>query len=106
RALEALRGEARRPHAAARGLRLCEIRVTRAHALALDEASREACRQRDRVADAGSVEPEQLRRRRRAAEDAVDRTRAEAVRWSRRNEVARAAALHFVAGDERCQQVA
>src|SRR4029434_124347 len=80
RALKALRGEARRPHAAARALRLGEVRIARAHALAFDEAAGEARRQRDGVADAARVEPEQLRRRRRAAENAVDRARAEPVR--------------------------
>src|SRR6185436_11779116 len=63
RALKSLRGEARRPHAAARRLRLGEVRVARAHALALDEAAGEARRQGDGVTDAARVEPEQLGRR-------------------------------------------
>src|SRR5207249_17229 len=80
RALKPLRGEARRPHAAPGGLGLGEVGVARTGALPLDEAPGEARRQRDRVADAARVEAEQPRGRRGAAEDAVDRARAKAVR--------------------------
>src|SRR5204863_221246 len=41
-ALKAVRGERGRPHAVARGLRLREVGVARAGALALDQATREA----------------------------------------------------------------
>src|SRR5207249_790454 len=47
----------------------------------------------------------ELRGRRGGAEDAEDRTRAKAVGRCRRNEIARAAALHFVAGGERGQEL-
>src|SRR5207245_1035860 len=79
RALKPLRGEARRPHAAPGRLSLGKIGVARARALALDEASGEARRQRDRVTDAARVEAEQPGRRRGAAEDAVARARAPSI---------------------------
>ena len=48
-AFESLRRERGRPHAASRGLRLGEIRVARADALAFDQAARKARRERDGV---------------------------------------------------------
>src|SRR5262249_18386514 len=64
--LEAVRGERRRPYAVARGLRLREVGVTRARALSLDQAAREARGERDRVRGRRRVEPEESGRRRRS----------------------------------------
>src|SRR5439155_26689216 len=101
---EALSGEAGGPHRIASRLGLGEVRVARAGALPFDEAPGEAGGERDRVRDPASVELHELRGRRGGAEGAEDRTRAKAVGRCRRNEIARAAALHFVAGGERGEE--
>jgi hypothetical protein len=69
-----------RPHSAPSRLALGKIGVARAGALALDEAAGEARGEGDGVRGVLGVEPEELRRRRRAAQDAVDGMKSRAYR--------------------------
>ena len=104
RADETLCCQRRRPHAVTRGLGFGKIRIHHAGTLTLDQAARKTGRQRNRADRLRVVQPHQLRRRRRAAENSVGRAGAVTARLRRWNEIARHAALHFVARDDGSQQ--
>ena len=105
RAFKALRGKGCRPDPVARRLRLREMRIARARSLTLDETAGKAGRECDRVGGLLGAQLQELGGRGRATEDAVNGARAKTARRRRWNEIARAAALDLVAGDERGQEI-